>query len=567
MGQPYVIVHEEGIGQAEDWLRLATASHLAGKPVDAQRQYAQALALSPNNPVANQNLAICLMQSGNSVDAMLTIERAHTFAPDVESIWINRVLMLMEVGRTDEAVAMGQSAYQRFNNFETRQMLALAYSAAGMPHEIPKLYNEVLAEHPANYAIGSNACFMQTLMDCTPQDLSKQRAIFYKAQGYKGERKPHTNDRNTDRPLRVGYVGGDFKKHSAPYIFGSVCLFHDKSKVEPYFYCSLPVEPAADPLTEKFKNAGQWRSLDNVSDAQAEAMIRADKIDILVDLAAHTCGGRLPLFSRKPAPVQVTAWGFAHGTGLPEMDYFFADRVSVPIEEREHYTEKIWDLPCIVSYAAPTCPLKPGGPLPYYLNGYITFGAYARYEKMSTEYLETCAQILREVPNSVLMFKDTAFKRPDTIRRVYEEMPDIAKHRLMFQTATSHDNHVQNLPKVDIYLDPWPHSGGTSALEQLYMGCCLLTRMGRQPAGRVSASILTAIGRPEWIAHSAREFIDLAVRMAGKPEALADERRTQHARFVDSPVMANYTERVEAAYQEMFALWACEKRTEHLVGA
>src|SRR6185295_15122639 len=114
-------------------------------------------------------------------------------------------------------------------------------------------------------------------------------------------------------------------------------------------------DPVADLRSKRFKDVmgDRLKDITALNDEQAEAMIRQDQIDILVDLAGHTNGGRLNLFTRKVAPIQVSAWGFAHGTGCPDIDYFFADPVAVPPEDREHYAEQIYDLPCIVTYDAP----------------------------------------------------------------------------------------------------------------------------------------------------------------------------------------------------------------------
>jgi predicted O-linked N-acetylglucosamine transferase (SPINDLY family) len=244
---------------------------------------------------------------------------------------------------------------------------------------------------------------------------------------------------------------------------------------------------------------------------------------------------------------------------VPEIDYFFADAVSVPAEERKDYAERIWDLPCIITYDPPEeYNISAKSPLPYHHNDHITFGTYARYEKMSDDCLATFAEILRQVPESRLQFKDHAFKRPYSIRRVMAAMKDIAPERLQFMIATTHPEHMQTYQQADLILDPFPHTGGVVALEQLYMGVPLVTLYGTQPSGRNTSSILTAMGKTDWIAKTREEYVQIAVKMASDIPMLTRVRKTLRDDFLTSPVVAGYAQKVEQAYKEMWAKWVAK---------
>jgi predicted O-linked N-acetylglucosamine transferase (SPINDLY family) len=337
-------------------------------------------------------------------------------------------------------------------------------------------------------------------------------------------------------------------------IFGHVLLHHGPT-VKPFFYSSLVVDPDNDTATKQFRTvAGDgWRDISSLNDEQAEALIRQDQIDILVDLAGHTNGGRLTLFMRKPAPIQVTDWGFAHGTGCPEIDYFFADPIAIPESDRSHYAEKIWDLPCIVTYEPPVeYNLKAFSTSPYFTRGYVTFGTYARFEKLSDSALATFAEILQAVPDSKLEFKDHGFRRPSSLRRVMAEMPDIDPSRLLFSIATTHPDHMLAYQQADLILDPFPHTGGVVGLEQIYMGVPIVTMYGTQAAGRSTSSVLTAMGKSEWIAKSPQQYVDLAVALTSDVRALARERKTLRDQLLNSPVCVGYVEAVETAYRGMW---------------
>ncbi len=557
MPQPYMIVPATGSDAQDEWLRLGVEAQVAGQLPLAQQRYQQALRLDPRQAIATQNLAIVFAQSNMINDALLTIERAALMDGVHGVIKMNWALMSLEADRIDDALREAKNAIAVDANVSSWLTLALISATAGMPEDAIPLYNKILDKEPKHVAAGPNGCFILTLTNATPADLLKQRQRWYKANRYEGAKLPHDNDRSLTRPLRVGYVSGDFKSHSASFIFRHV-LLHHSNDIEMYLYSTLAVDPTNDASTKKFRDAAgdRWRDISTMSDADADRLIRRDKIDILVDLAAHTNGGRLALFTYKPAPIQATAWGFAHGTGCPEVDYFFADKIAVPEEERKDYAEKIWDLPCVVTMEPPVeYQLKGVSSPPLRKNGYITFGSYARYEKMSDLCLKTFAEILRRVPDSRMEFKDHAYRRPYSIRRILGIMNDIAPERLLFSLATSHPDHMLAYQQADIVLDPFPHTGGVVGLEQIYMGVPIVTLYGTQPSGRSTSSVLTAMNKTDWIAKSTDEYIEKAVSMAENPKMLADVRKTLRDELLNSPAVANYIEAVEKAYKEMFLIW------------
>jgi predicted O-linked N-acetylglucosamine transferase (SPINDLY family) len=227
-------------------------------------------------------------------------------------------------------------------------------------------------------------------------------------------------------------------------------------------------------------------------------------------------------------------------------------------DERQDYAEQILDLPCIVSYDPQAYDISGASLLPYYKNGYLTFGTYARYEKMSETCLKTFADILRRVPDSRLEFKDHGCRRPYSIRRIQGLMPDIAPERLLFSMATSHPEHMQAYQQSDLILDPFPHGGGVVALEQLYMGVPMVTLYGTQPSGRSAASALTVMGKTDWIARTPAEYVEKAVAMVQDLPALGKIRKTLRQEFLDSAVVKGYAPAVEAAYRTIWERW-CQK--------
>jgi len=444
LAQPYIICPAVGSDPADEWVRLGVSAQSSGQLPTAQGHYNQALRLDPRHVIATQNLAIVFSQSNLLGEALLTIERATIFDDKHGVIFMNYALMALEADRIDEALTAARRAVEIApDEVPVLLTLAMVLTTAGMPDQALPIYDKILAKDPKHPAASPNSCFVQTLTNSTPADLLKSRKRWYEVNAHATKFSAHKNDKS-DRPVRVGYVGGDFKSHSASFIFGRV-LLHHTSAVEMYLYSTLAVDPVADAATKRFQEVAgdRWRDISAMSDEDAAKLIAKDRIDILVDLAGHTNGGRLSLFTMKPAPVQVTAWGFAHGTGCPEIDYFFADHVAVPEAERKDFAEKIYDLPCLVTMEEPTqYALKGTSIPPIRKNGYFTFGTYARFEKMSDDCIRAFAEILRQVPDSKIEFKDGAFRRPYSLRRIMGLMPDIDPSRLLFSVATSHSDHM-----------------------------------------------------------------------------------------------------------------------------
>jgi predicted O-linked N-acetylglucosamine transferase (SPINDLY family) len=551
--QPYALLSGEGQEPFDEWMRLGVQAQIAEKLEDAQRHYLRALRLQPNHAAPMMNLAIVYSQLKRYDRALLEIERASMFGPQYCLVWSNWCFILLDMELVDQAIEKAQKALEVDpTSIQSKRAMANALHKAGRAQESLKYYAEILAESPADDQACSHVAFIETYSGNDVATVQGSRDHWYKHHSYKGIKYPHANNRERDRALRVGYVGGDFRRHSAAFVFGNVIFNHDKKRVVPYCYSTVNIP---DDYTDRFKAAAEWRDVENLDEPALEAMIRKDEIDILVDLSGHTIGNRLNLFTRKPAPVQVTAWGFACGTGIPEIDYFFADRVVVPESERQFYAEKIYDLPSVVTYTVPKGYLEKDAPKPPARQrdpgGIFTFGYFGRFDKISDACFETWAEILNAVPMSRMLFKDVAFHRPDAIRRVQSQMK-VNPARLLFMTDTSHPDHMLAYQLCDLVLDSFPPGGGVTSLENCYMGVPVVTLYGKNPSERITSAILTAIGRKEWIAETRVGYRELAIRLANQPESIHKARKTLRQELLQSPILVGYVEAVEDAYHDMW---------------
>jgi predicted O-linked N-acetylglucosamine transferase (SPINDLY family) len=553
MTQPYHLLPRIGSSLAEEWLDVGLNHHVAGRFAEAEQAYLKGLRVQPDCGPIIANMGVMAAQQNKMLDAIRDLERALLFDENNATTWYNYALALLEAERSDEALPAIKRSIKIMESADSLSAQGMILTSLGKAAEAVESYDRALEKDPKHPMASYNAIFCRTLKHTTPEDNHIARKRWYEHHRYTGVKKPHDNDRTPDRRLRIGYLGGDFKMHSAAFIFSTVIFNHDKEHFDPYCFMSMPSEPDKDSYTKLFMERTTWRDISAKTDDEAEAMIRADKIDILVDLSGHTGGNRLPLLTRKPAPVQCHGWGFAHGSGLPEVDYFLADRYSIPVEERQYFAEKIWDTTSIIGYL-PAEYQQPGiSPPPVTRDGTFTFGVFGRFEKYSPPALEAWHKILLRTPNSRLLVKDLAMRRPYVIRHIREVMHDIDPKRLMFVQATSHPEHMLSYQQVDLVLDTFPHTGGVTALEILYMGVPVVTLYNGQVGGRTTSVALKTIGRVSWVASSIDEYVRKAVKLAEERTELANARKQLREEMQKSPMWSHtYPKQIENAYRRMW---------------
>jgi protein O-GlcNAc transferase len=463
----------------------------------------------------------------------------------------------------DKALAINASYYQAFNGRGN------ALLDQGLVDEAITCYRRALAIKPNEPGIHSNlifACNFDTAATMADHQAERIRWDEQHARQFAVSIRPHTNDPDPDRRLRIGYVSSHFLHQAATYSFGGVLVSHDPSSFEVICYSDTL---QGDDVTARLRaHAAEWHDTAALSDDALAELIRADGIDILVDLVGHMRGHRLLVFARKPAPVQVTAWGEPTGTGLSVMDYLLADPVLVPVAERRFVVEQVVDLPNVLGYWVPD-PLPEPGALPALRRGYVTFGSFNRLAKIQDPVLRTWAAILHALPEAHLVLKDRGLADSNQRARIGAILAEegIAAERVKLLGPTDRAGHYAAYQEIDIALDPFPHAGGMTTLDALWMGVSVVTWPGRTISSRWTATSLTALGLTDFIAPDLEAYVALAVAKASDVTALARLRANLRQRVSASAFgdCARYTRAVEAAYREMWRRWcnAGESRLRH----
>lgn len=492
--------------------------------------YRRALEIKPKWPECLNNLGNALKAIGQPYEALVQYEHALQIDHNMIEIHVNMANDLLSLGRYTEAVE--------------KYVYAL------------KLNPDWIDAH-------NNLIFAKDLMvGETTQTLQEERKRWNRRHARRlVETMRHENDRDPDRKIRVGYVSADFRDHSASKGFGGMLTAWDKTRFEVYCYANILRKE--DRLTEIFRDSvTAWRDISRLSDAAASKIIREDRIDILVDLSGFSGGNRLLLFARKPAPIQITAWGYATGTGMTAIDVLFSDQTLIPLDEREHYAERVIYLPVFMgSYFHRPFPDIVASPAEQ--DGIVTFGSFNRLAKVTEETMRAWADILLAVPHSRLVIKDTDLLDPISRQRVggYFGSRGIAVERIVLQGGTDWPEHMMAFGQIDIALNPFPQGAVITAIEALMMGVPVVAMNWPTLGGRSTASILKTLGLSDWIAGSESEYVALAARKAADVRGLAALRQTLRGRVQASVIgdCAAYARAVETQYRKLWREWCGTK--------
>lgn len=355
-----------------------------------------------------------------------------------------------------------------------------------------------------------------------------------------------------ERRIVVGYVAAEFWYHSAAFGLLPVLRHHDRTRFEIVCYSCAPQR---DEMTARFKSvADVWVDAWQLSDDELADRIEADKVDILIDVSGHTTGNRLPVFARKPAPVQVTGFGHATGTGLQTMDYVLADPIFIPQSARHLLAEKVYDLPCLIT----TDPILdvPPSELPMFRNGHVTFGVFNRINKISDEAIRVWSKVMHEVAGSRIIIKHTLLDDPMVRDGLLARFVahGISEESITCLGSSQRAEHLRAFANVDISLDPFPQNGGVSTWESLYAGVPVVAKLGHGASSRAGGSIVAAVGLNDWLAEDDEGYATIACRFAAQPAHLAKLRAELPARIAASAAgnVEIYTRRVEEGYRQFW---------------
>jgi len=361
---------------------------------------------------------------------------------------------------------------------------------------------------------------------------------------------PFVHDKKrTDKKIHVGYISPDFREHAVANFLAPLLKDYDADN----FSVTCYFTGRKDLVTAKFKKfAVGWRDLIGKPAQVAAEIIADDNVDILVDLSGHSQDSCLPILAYKPAPVQICGIGYTATTGLNTVDYFLSDKICLPENLPTNFTEKILRVdPCNLCYAPNLIHDMPE--LPVHKNNFVTFGSFNNFAKISDELLYLWRAILERVPDSRLILKNKICSLDEGKELVREKLSKMSFPLNRIELRPYSPDYLEEYRDIDIALDTFPYTGGTTTCEALYMGVPVVTLRGKTHGARFSASILSAADLPELIAQSSMDYVNKAIQLARRSELLAAyhvglREHMQNSALMDSK---KYIRSLEKIYEEV----------------
>lgn len=556
--------------RAESWHGLGNALTGQQRWLEAANAYETAASLKPDLPRCDEVAAQAWLKASQPENALRRYVRAAAGMQGREDPELLTAMAgtLTQLSHVDQPLELYRQVAQLLpGNAAAQNNLGLAYQGMARHDEASECYRRALSIDPSQAATWSN------LMNCLnyspkhgPGDvLEAARQFEHKVARPLRDARPYLNEASCERALRVGYVSPDLRRHPVAH-FALPLLEGHTDQVEVVCYYN---HRQVDDWTERFRKASHlWVDCEGWSDETLAGRIRADHIDILVDLAGHTENNRLLTFARKPAPVQATWLGYVTTTGLSAMDWRMTYEQTDPEGTDADYSEQLWRLGGGMWGYRPPEGMPQVAPPPEARKGHITFGHFNRFSKVSQPALNCWAEILTQVAGSRLVI---GLPPGNTRRQIAQffETRGVAANRIDVYDKLAPTQFWAAHGEVDIALDPFPFNGGTTSYETLWLGVPIVTCTGGEGsfaprfASRMGQALLHTLGVPDLVASTEAEYVRLAVNLARNPARLATLRGELRKRMAASALLneALQVRNVEAAYRSMWKAWCGRPRS------
>lgn len=496
---------------------LAFALASTGANDEAFAELELTLKLRDDYPDAHNTLGVVLEAMGRADEAVSHFRKATSLRPDFAEAWNNLGTNLMEQGRVAEAIESLQRAQQRaVYGSGSNLLLAQSYSSELAP--------EQLRDEHLHWA----ARFADPLLPAEP---------------------PRIAVPDPNRRLKIGYVSGDFRAHPAAGFIEQLLKHHDRNAVHVTAYANATVP---DDTTECLRRlADGWQAIAPLTDAAVAELIRADGIDVLVDLSGHTAGNRLLTFARKPAPIQMSLFGYPFSTGLQAIDYRISDGFASPPETDDVSVETVIRLPEVGWVYNPPDQAPSLNALPSQSRRTFTFGCLNNPAKFSDACLEAWAAILKAVPKSRLVL--LAGRSAEAARSLTDRFTRLAisSDRLELVYRLPKNEYFEAYQPIDLCLDPFPFNGMLTTCDALWMGLPVLALAGRDTRSRQGVSLLHNLGLPEFVAETPEKLVELAAIWSEQRAGLSDLRGSLREMMKASPIVnaESFVQYLESAYR------------------
>lgn len=556
---------------------LGFALHKNRQTDAALKAFQHAGALFPKDAEVLINHGNLLIELAQTDQALELLERVTTLAPQHALSWIKLAQCCYQMGLSEQGFAAALKAEPLVKTLEDRvatlTQKAIHRRELGQIKEAIADCVEAIKLHPLDTSNHTNRLlFMLADADASGSDM--RRAAEEYGQMVETPLKAQWpnfaahQEGGPWRRLKVGFLSPDFRNHSVMYFVECILAQLDRRQFEVYAFYLFP---RGDHITERVaRQADHFVKLAGQNYDEQAATIQKHGIDILIDLAGHTGHNGLQTMARKPAPLQISWLGYPATTGLTAMDYKISDDVTDPPDAADQYTERLCRLPVFFACYRPMTrnplwryqPRYQVQPTPALRNGYITFGSCNNLGKLTPEVLTLWGQLLQRNPTARLLIEGKNLGKPDFAAQYRAHCGalgiDIQRLELI---GLEQANQYLTYHRIDIALDPYPLTGGTTTFDVLWMGVPLVSMVGHIFKSRMTTGILTYLGQPAWIAKDTEDYLHIASTLASNVEQLNDIRQQLRPHLEQSSLMREdiFSQQYGHALRAMWVHWLAEQ--------
>ncbi len=572
---------------AEAYSNRGSALFKLNRLEEAVASFNQALAIRPDYAEALNGRGTAMLGLRQFGDALASFDKALAGNPFAAGTLYNRANALKLLKRHKEAI----EDYNRALAINPNFVNALIDCAEGLSHlsqydQALIAYDKALAIEPANMRAvrgltdaALNLCdwsrtekiaaafpnWIASILPftalgyCDDPALQRRCAEEFTKESVPVVRSPigRRAPTHTDK-IRIAYISADFNWHATAYLIAELFELHDRSRFE-VLGISFAHDDGSDMRRRLVKAFDQFHDVQARSDLEIATLLNDLDVDIAVDLKGHSADARLKIFAYRPAPIQVNYLVYPGTTGAGFIDYIIADKIIAPFEHEPFYTEKIVHLPDCYQVndstrgIAERTPTRQEAGLPD--SGFV-FCCFNRNYKITAPVFDVWMRLLKQVPGSVLWLLRGNAGAENNLRREAQAR-DIDPARLIFADRKEPEDHLARHRLADLFLDTLPYNAHTTASDALWAGLPVLTCQGAAFPGRVSSSLLQAVGLPELVTHSLAEYEALALRLATEPELLRAIREKLARNRLTYPLFDTdrFRKHIEAAYLRMWENW------------
>lgn len=495
----------------------------------------EAIKIAPNNCYFHFQLGQLYTTERKFEKSVKYFLKAHNLNKNLKELYLNLAHAYTEMHEYVKALEFAREGIEKYPDYaKLYNNLAFILRATGDVEEAFKYQKIAIEKQPDDFALYSNLLyFLSQSETITPKqflEYAKEygRRVTQGVQPFSEWPELYANTK-----IRIGLVSGDFRNHPVTFFIENWLGFINREEFELVaYYTYFQSDSKTEGLKKYFK---EWYKVSSLTNRDLAEKVYNDRVNILIDLSGHTAHNRLPSFAWKPAPIQISWIGLPCTTGVKQIDYIMPTKEMSPPEFDKHYVEKPWYLSIAGGIKPPDFKIEVNK-LPALDNGFITFGCFHSFTKLTDQVLKTWSEILKRVPNSKLFFKCKELKEHRIQDRLLENMIKfgIAEDRIIIEGPSPLEEYFGSYHSIDIGLDPFPYNSGTLGYHSLWMGVPFIALIGDRLASRVGYSALYSVGLDDLAADTSEQYINKAVELAENTNKLKTIRSTLRKNALDS---------------------------------